>query len=206
MTVRLGVIGASGHGKVVADIARTCGVSEIVFYDDRWQEFAQHYGCPVVGTVDDAFAQAAVQYDEAIVAIGNAKVRSTIQNQLQRVASALIHPSAVVSPSAQLGQGTVVMPNAVVNSDTVIGDGVIINTGAVVEHDCKIGDYSHICPNTALAGGVTVGAQSWIGIGSSVIQLITIGSDVTVGAGSVIIRDIPNGHTVVGNPAKLLNR
>ncbi len=206
MTERLGIIGASGHGKVVADIARACGVSDIVFYDDRWQELGQHYGCSVIGTVSDAFAQAAVQYDEAIVAIGNVKVRSTIQKQMQKAAPALIHPSAVVSPSAQLGQGTVVMPNAVVNADTIIGDGVIINTGALVEHDCKIGDYSHICPNASVAGGVSVGVQSWIGIGSSVIQLITVGSDVTVGAGSVVIRDIPDRQTVVGNPAKLLKR
>lgn len=206
MIERLAIIGASGHGKVITDIAIACGVSNIIFYDDRWQELGQHYGCSVIGSVADAFSHAATRYDAAIVAIGNAKIRSKIQKQLQKVAPALIHPSAVVSPSAQLGQGTVVMPNAVVNADTVIGDGVIINTGAVVEHDSKIGDYSHICPNAALAGGVTVGAQSWIGIGSSVIQLITIGNDVTVGAGSVIIRDIPNGHTVVGNPAKLLKR
>lgn len=206
MIKRLAIIGASGHGKVIADIAIACGIRDIVFYDDRWQELGQHYGCAVIGSVDNAFAHAGTHYDAAIAAIGNAKIRSTIQKQLQKVAPALIHPSAVVSPSAQLGQGTVVMPNVVVNADTVIGDGVIINTGAVVEHDCKIGDYSHICPNAALAGGITVGPYSWIGIGSSVIQLVSIGTSVTVGAGSVVIRDIRDGYTVVGNPTKLLKR
>ena len=206
MIERLAIIGASGHGKVIADIAIACGISDIVFYDDRWQEIGEHYGCSVVGSADDGIAAGATEYDAAVVAIGNAKTRFKIQSQLQKLAPALIHPSAVVSPTATIGQGTVVMPNAVVNAQTVIGDGVIINSSAVVEHDCKIGDYSHICPNAALAGGVTVGAQSWIGIGSSVIQLITIGNDVTVGAGSVIIRDIPNGYTVVGNPAKSLKR
>jgi len=206
MIERLAIIGASGHGKVIADIARACDISDIVFYDDRWQELGQHYGCSVIGSVDDAFAHAVTQYDAAIVAIGNAKIRSTIQKKLQNVATTLIHPSALVSPTVQLGQGTVVMPNAVVNADTIIGDGVIINTGALIEHDCKVGDYSHICPNASVAGGVSVGVQSWIGIGSSVIQLITVGSDVTVGAGSVVIRDIPDRQTVVGNPAKLLKR
>jgi len=203
---RLAIIGASGHGKVVADIARACGISKIVFYDDRWQELDEHYGCPVVGSVNDAIAHRATKYDAAVVAIGNANTRSTIQSQLQKVAPALIHPSAVFSTTATIGQGSLVMPNAVVNADTVIGHGVIINSGSVVEHDCIVGHYSHICPNAALAGGVTVGSHSWIGIGSSVIQLVSIGADVTVGAGSVVTRDIPDGHTVVGNPAKLLKR
>jgi sugar O-acyltransferase (sialic acid O-acetyltransferase NeuD family) len=206
MIKRLAIIGASGHGKVIADIAISCGIRDIVFYDERWQEHGEHYGCSVVGSLDNAIAAGATEYDAAVVAIGNTKTRSTIQSQLQRLAPALIHPSAVISSTATIGQGSVVMPNAVVNADTVIGDGVIINSGAVVEHDCKIGDYSHICPNAALAGGVTVGAHSWVGIGSSVIQLVTIGSKVTVGAGSVVIRDIPDGHTVVGNPAKFLKR
>ncbi len=206
MIKRLAIIGASGHGKVIADIALACGYSDILFYDDRWQEHGEHYGCSVVGSVDDAIAAGATEYDAAVVAIGNAQIRDTIQKQLHKVAPVLIHPSAVVSSTAQIGEGSVVMPNAIVNADTLIGDGVIVNSGAVVEHDCKIGDYSHICPNAALAGGVTVGAHSWVGIGSSVIQLVTIGSKVTVGAGSVVIRDIPDGHTVAGNPAKLLKR
>ncbi|WP_411360667.1 acetyltransferase [Pseudidiomarina sp. YC-516-91] len=206
MINRLAIIGASGHGKVIADIAIACGIRDIVFYDDRWQELGEHYGCSVVGSLDDAIAAGATEYDAAVVAIGNARTRSTIQSQLQRLAPALIHPSAVISSTATTGQGSVVMPNAVINADTVIGDGVIINSGAVVEHDCTIGDYSHICPNAALAGSVTVGAHSWVGIGSSVIQLVTIGAHVTVGAGSVVIRDIPDGHTVAGNPAKLLKR
>lgn len=206
MIERLAIIGASGHGKVIADIALACGISDIVFYDDCWQELGEHYGHSVVGSVDDAIKNSATKHYAVIVAIGNAKTRAAIQEQLHSVAPALVHPSAVVSSTARLGKGTVVMPNAVVNADTVIGDGVIINSGAVVEHDCIVGDYSHICPNAALAGGVTVSFHSWIGIGSSVIQLVSIGADVTVGAGSVIIRDIPDGHTVVGNPAKLLKR
>lgn len=206
MIKRLAIIGASGHGKVIADIARACGVTDIMFYDDRWQELGEHYGYAVVGSVKDAFSDADTKYDAAVVAIGNSKIRSSIQEQLSAIAPALIHPAAVVSPTARLGKGTVVMPHAVVNSDTLVGEGVIINSGAVVEHDCTIDNFAHICPNSALAGGVTVGANSWIGIGSSVIQLVTIGSDVTVGAGSVVIRDVPDGQTVAGTPAKLLKR
>jgi sugar O-acyltransferase (sialic acid O-acetyltransferase NeuD family) len=202
----LAIIGASGHGKVIADVARAGGIKNIIFFDDRWGEIAEHYGCPVVGNVANALSSPMAKYDAAIVAIGNSKTRALIQSQLQTFSPALIHPTASVSRTATIGQGSVIMPKAVVNADTVIGDGVIVNSGAVVEHDCKLADYSHICPNTAIAGGVTVGLRSWIGIGASVIQGITIGADVTVGAGSVIIRDIPDGHTVAGNPAKVLKR
>ena len=202
MIKRLALIGASGHGKVIADIARANGISDIVFYDDRWQEIDNLYGYDVIGSVKDAVDDAASKYDAAIVSIGNSKVRASIQQRLSAIAPALVHPSACVSSSVKLGAGTVIMPNAVINSDTIIGDGVIINSGAVVEHDCVVHDFAHICPNTALGGGVHVGKRSWIGIGSAVIQLIQIGDDVTAGAGSVIIRDIPHRQTVVGNPAK----
>ena len=206
MMKRLALIGASGHGKVIADIARACGFNDIVFYDDRWQEIKRMYDCDVVGSVDDALMQDNSRFDVAMVSIGNSAIRYSIQQRLRSIAPALVHPSAFVSRSAKLGLGSVVMPNAVINAETVIGDGVIINSGAVVEHDCVIEDFAHICPNTALGGGVHVGKRSWIGIGSSVIQLVKIGDDVTVGAGTVVIRDIPQNQRVAGNPAKPLKR
>jgi len=204
MIERLALIGASGHGKVIADIAKAMGVASIVFFDDRWNEMNRLYGYDVIGSVDDAIKNKEKVYDAAIVSIGNAVVRQKIQERLSLVSPALIHPSASISNSVSLGEGSVVMPNAVINADTRVGKGVIVNSGAIVEHDCVIDDFAHICPNTALGGGVHVGRRSWIGIGSSIIQLKRIGDDVTVGAGSIIIRDVPNGQTVVGNPAKLL--
>lgn len=206
MTKRLAILGASGHGKVIADIAIANGIGDIVFYDDRYEEQSTHYGFPVVGGIEHAISASPSDYDMAVVAIGNATLRANIQAKLQRVTPALVHPQAYVSASAKLGAGTVVMPQAVVNADTIVGEGVIINSGAVVEHDCILGDYSHICPNAAIAGGVSIGAASWIGIGSAVIQLIKIGDNVTIGAGSVVIRDVACSQTLVGNPATVIKR
>lgn len=115
---------------------------------------------------------------------------------------ALVHSSAVVSPAARLGRGTVVLAHVVVNARARIGDGVILNSGAIVEHDCILGDAVHVSPGTVLCGRVKVGDRTWIGAGATVIQNVVIGSDVVVGAGSVVLRDIPDGVKVVGNPAR----
>jgi sugar O-acyltransferase (sialic acid O-acetyltransferase NeuD family) len=207
MIKKLALIGASGHGKVVADIAKAIGILEIIFYDDRWQEIPHISGFEIVGSVADGLASDSENdYQAAVVTIGHSATRCRIQQQLKRVAPALVHPSAVVSPSVKIGLGSIIMPNAVINADAIIGQGVIVNSGAVIEHDCVVGDFSHICPNAALAGGVIIGNQSWIGIGSSVIQLAKVGSNVTVGAGAVVIKHIADHQTVVGNPAKSIHR
>lgn len=208
MSKRLAIIGASGHGKVVADIAQACGIKGIVFFDDRYKDLSTHYGFQVVGSVQDAIELDSSSdnacFDVVIVAIGNSQIRQDIQRRFTHVSDALMHPSAIVSESVTVGSGSVLMPNVVVNADTVIGQGCIINTGAIVEHDCHIGDFSHICPNSALAGGVTVGNSCWIGISSNVVQLIKIGHKVTVGAGAAVVNDIGDNMTVVGVPAKRL--
>lgn len=201
----IAIIGASGHGKVVADIAVANNFELIEFYDDKWPEITHLGAHRVVGRVNDAF-NLECNYDRVVVAIGSSKIRARIKNDLSKSYPALVHPLAFVGSNVIIGNGTVVMPGAIINSSTTIGKGVIINSAAVVEHDCSIGDFSHISPNAALAGGVHVGQYSWVGISASVIQMVKIGSHVTVGAGAVVIRDIKNEQTVVGNPAIALTQ
>lgn len=205
MIKRLALIGAGGHGKVIADIARANGISDIVFYDDSWEDQPELTGITVIGSIEQAITDSA-SYDGAIVSIGDAKIRAQIHARLKNVAPALVHPTATVSDSACIGVGSVVMPHAVVNADAKIGVGAIINTSAVVEHECQIGDFVHICPNAGLAGRVVVGDLSWVGIGSSVIQQITIGASSVVGAGAVVLHDVEDYMTVVGNPARPIQR
>lgn len=197
---KLVIIGASGHGKVIADIAIRVGYTDIVFLDDN-NSITECAGFPVVGKTTDA----ADLTGDKIVAIGNAEVRERIQKNLTNVVS-LIHPSAVISRSVKIGNGTVVMGGAVINSDSKIGDGCIINTCSSVDHDCVVGDYAHISVGSHLAGTVQIGRRSWIGIGAVVRNNLSICSDCVIGAGAVVVKDIAVPGTYIGVPAIKLRK
>lgn len=203
---RLAVFGASGHGKVIADMAENCGWDEVVFFDDAWPGLASNGHWTVAGD-SKTLNQVIGSFTGVIVAIGSNAIRSTKLRWLSQIAApivTLVHPAASVSQHAVLGAGVVVMPNAVVNAYSTIGDGAILNTGCVVEHDCVVGACGHISPGVHLAGGVQVGDHSSIGIGASVKQLIKIGRGVTVGAGAAVVNDLPDEVTAVGVPARLI--
>ena len=194
------IFGASGHGKVVYDVAKRAGLMVKGFIDDD-EEKQKLLGLPVK-RLNEIKSPCLVA-----LGIGNNKVRKTIYQRAKtkglKVIS-IIDPTAVLSDFVSIGEGTVIFANCVVNNSAKVGVGCIINTSAVVEHDCKIGDFSHISPNAALAGGVTVGSYTQIGIGASVREGTTIGNNVIVGAGAVVVKNIPDNVVVVGNPAKIL--
>lgn len=201
---RLAVLGASGHGKVVADTAVAQGWREVYFFDDAWPNRLENGIWRVMGTCHTLLNQLD-EFDGVVVAIGQ---NSTREHKFALLRSAgarlisLVHPKAWVSPQAELGPGTVVFAQAVINAGAKLGCGVIVNSGAIVEHDCVIADYVHLSPRSALAGAVTVGCRTWIGIGSSVKEMIEIGSDVTVGMGSAVVRNVGANMTVFGVPAR----
>lgn len=203
---KLAVVGAGGHGKVVADLAAALGrYREIVFLDDRAQGSID--GFPVIGTtllLENSLSPE--QYDVA-VAVGNNRIRRQIAEKAAALGfklPVLIHPDAYVSPSATVGQGSVVMAKAVVQADSVLKDGVIVNTAATVDHDCLLDAFVHISPGAHLSGNTHIGEESWIGTGACSRQQTTVGSRVIAGAGAVIVCDIPDGMTIAGNPAKPL--
>jgi len=195
MSKSIYIYGASGHGLVVADIARACGYGDIIFVDDGDNDYPSFEDIKRTSGIPVAFG------------IGNNSIRAKlfekVQNSDFEIVS-LIHPSAIISASVTTGKGTVVMPNVVVNAKAIIGDGVILNTSCVVEHECIIDDFVHISPSVALAGDVKVGKFTHIGIGSNVIQGIIIGKNVTVGGGSMVIRNIDDNQKVVGVPAQAI--
>jgi acetyltransferase EpsM len=204
--------GAGGHGKVVADLVRTCGdeVAGFVELDPAKIGLrAEPGGGHVVLEQGDLLKRLRRHgslpfgIDALALAIGDNRQR---QRSLGRLGEChvppLVHPSAVVSTGAVLGRGTVVCPGAMINSDARIGEAVIVNTRAVIEHDCRVADAAHVSPGAVLAGGVEVGERSWIGAGATVIQGVVIGPDATVGAGAVVLRDVPGSTVVVGVPAR----
>lgn len=208
---KLIIWGASGHGKVVLDVARAQGgFISVVFIDDACRMLsAEFQGCAVAGTRTKLASLQTSGYAHFIVAIGCNTARAECFHTARNVGiepATLIHPTAAVSPSATIGTGTVVMPNAVINADCVIGANCIINSGAIVEHDCCIADHVHISPGATLCGGVRVCAYSQVGVNASVLPGIEIRERAIVGAGAVVLEDVGAGDTVAGVPAKSLRK
>lgn len=197
---QLVIIGASGHGKVVADIAKRNEYDDIIFLDDN-ESLTECGGYSVVGKGSDVSGY----HCDIIVAIGNANIRKKIQERLEAEGHSipiLIHPNAVVGENVRIDKGTVVMAGAVVNPGTLIGKGCIINTCASVDHDCKLSDYVHVSVGAHLAGTVTVGEGTWIGVGACVSNNVDICSNCMIGAGAVVLHNIEKSGTYVGVPAK----
>jgi acetyltransferase EpsM len=189
------LFGASGHGKVVMDVAASLNIEVEVFIDDEPKSnFVKDI--PVISS------QHSSKYNSCkfIISIGDNCIRKYISKKTQKTFSKLIHKTAIISPSVSILEGTVVMAGTIINSDTSLGKHVIINTAAVVEHDCKIDNYVHISPNATITGNVRIGEGTHIGAGAIVIPNIKIGKWAIIGAGSVIINDVPDYAVVVGNP------
>lgn len=198
------VIGAGGHGRVVADAALTSGWSTVAFLDDRRSELGAPLGLPIVGTLQDLPTQRQ-QFSAAVVGIGDAAARLEILARCRAAGfelATVVHARACVSRFATIGPGSVVFAQAAVNPGAKIGEGCIINTGATVDHDCVLGDGVHICPGAHLGGNVQIADRAWIGIGAVVRQGIALGREVMVAAGATVVADVSAGVTVVGVPAR----
>jgi len=210
------ISGGGGHGKVVADLIRALG-HRVAGYSDadpqKLGAMVEPGGATVVlgerELLDHLVAYAAypVEIDALAIAIGDNALRERFLRRLGKLpVPFLVHPSAIVSPSARLGRGTVALAGVVVNADARVGDAVILNSGCIVEHDCVVESGAHVSPGAVLAGGVRVGERAWIGASAVVIPGVGIGADAVVGAGAVVVRDVPPRATVVGNPARILKR
>jgi sugar O-acyltransferase (sialic acid O-acetyltransferase NeuD family) len=201
------IYGAGGHGRVVLDILLRSGADVLGFLDDDIKKTGQEIrGFKVLS--DWSWVE-----DKALIrialGIGNNRVRAKIFKKAKdrgiEVVSA-IHPGAIVSEGARIGEGVVIMPGAVINPGTVLEDGVVVNTGATVDHDCRLERFCQIWPGANLAGAVRVGEFSYVGTGASIIPNIKIGKNVMIGAGAALICDVPDNVTVAGNPGKVIKK
>lgn len=198
-TKELYLYGASGHSKVILDIALLNGWRMLSYIDDNIL-LSEYNNYNVLHDIES------INYKEnqLVISIGNNILRKKISDKLRTCSPYLLHPNAYISTSVVIGHGTVVMSNVSINASTKVGQHVIINTNSSIDHDCVISDFVHVSPNVALAGNVEIGEGTHIGIGASVIQGVKIGKWSTIGAGSVVIKDIPDFAVVVGNPGKII--
>lgn len=203
------VIGAGGHAAVVADALLVCGIEVIGFTDiDPHRHGGRHLGLPVLGKdehVLSSYRQDDILLANGIGSIATTELRQNVQGGLAQAGwrfMTLQHPSAIVSPRAQIGQGVQIMAGSIVQVGARIGEGSIVNTGAVIEHDCDVGSFVHTAPHALLCGDVKVGSGSHIGAGSVVKQGLRLGPRTLVGAGAVVVKDFEGNGVLMGNPAR----
>jgi sugar O-acyltransferase (sialic acid O-acetyltransferase NeuD family) len=197
--VKVVIAGAGGHGReLAAYLRRECSDLHLVGFVDDADLSTE--GVERLGPIRAApeFAEAAV------VAIGSPSARRRVTDALRPHVAILgvVAAATVVGDRARLGEHVVVAPGAVLTSDVTIGDGTHVGVHAAISHDCRIGSYVTIAPGVTLSGNVVVGDDSWLGVGATIMNGVAIGRGCTVGAGAVVIRDVPDGRTVVGNPAR----
>lgn len=195
MNKKVVIIGAGGHAHVIADIIFAMSDEVIAFLDDDENISERN------GSVGDY-----IKYSDSefVIAIGNPYIREKFASELKVKWYTAIHPTAVVSPSAKIGEGTVVMPNAVINARSVVGKHCIVNTGAIVEHDNIISDFAHISVGAKTGGNVMVCERTWVGIGATIKNGIKVCNDTVIGAGATVVENISDIGTYIGVPVRKL--
>ncbi|KAA0548637.1 acetyltransferase [Bacillus sp. BGMRC 2118] len=203
MKDKLLIIGASGHGNVVADIALKMNRWKSISFLDDNIDMIKSRSLNVIGTPDNIFNY--INEYEIFIGIGNNNVRQRFHELLESLGASipvLIHPDSVIGNQVELGLGTVIMPGVVINCNTKIGKSCIVNTASSIDHDNILYDYVHVSPGVHIAGTVNIGRGTWLGIGSIVSNNVKITSECIFGAGSVVVKDINESGVYVGVPVR----
>ena len=199
---KLMLVGAGGHGRVVADIAEALGYTDISFVDEKFPALKRNLAWNVFAKQVDHAPETCL----LAITIGHNATRLQLARMFLKQGfdlPLLAHPTAYISRHSEIAVATVVMPQVVINAGASLGFAVIANTSCSIDHDCVIGDGVHVSPGARLAGGVKVGEGSWIGIGASIRENITIGKNVMIAAGAVVVADVPDDAVVMGVPARV---
>ncbi len=205
----LALWGGGGHALVVAEaVLALNGRIEGFYDDDPTAALGNGIGrgtIPRLGTLAEGEKAGS---RPLILAIGNlARRRRMLEKWLgSGTVPVVLHPSAVVSPSAKIGAGAFVGPRAVVHTLATVGPHAIVNTGAIIEHECQIGENAHLAPGSIVAGRASVGPDTLVGVGAVLLPGVRVGAACVVGAGAIVRHDVPDGETVVGVPARAIER
>lgn len=201
MPTELFLFGAGGHGKVVLDALYASGRSAVVFDADP-DKAGKTFLKNVIQSLPAGYS-GMPEYGH--VAIGDSRVRRKMAAEFCVAGARLVsvlHPQAVVSASAEVGEGCFIAASAVVGPEAILSDGTIVNHGAVVDHDSQIGAYCHIAPNATLGGQVVLGDEVLVGSGAVILPGIRVGDGAQIGSGAVVTRDVEAGQIMVGIPAR----
>lgn len=187
------VFGAGGHSSVVIDILKASGIYQVA----------------AVLNEETEFRLAELGISKGVVAIGDNWLRSQVVKKITQANPQFefitaLHPAACLSPSVELGAGTVVMPGVVINAHATIGKHNIVNTQASIDHNCLLGDYVTIAPGAILGGSVTVGTLSAVCLGAKILHNIHIGEGVVIGAGSLVTRNVASHQLAYGVPCRVI--
>jgi sugar O-acyltransferase (sialic acid O-acetyltransferase NeuD family) len=196
------VYGAGSHGKVIAEAAKLQNRRVAAFVDDApGKQGKTIHGLPIIES------HRMPPRSSVIVGIGlNTARRQVMEDLISKGCTivTVIHPSAMISPTATIAEGTFVGPLAVVHSDARVGRGCIVNSAAVIEHDCILEDWVHVSPGGTLGGEVAVGEFTHIGLNATILPRIRIGKRSMIGAGTVVLASLDNEITAVGVPARIV--
>ena len=202
------LLAGGGHARVLLEVvALLGGTCEAVLDDDPDPAATARLGVRLAGGLDRLR-----DFDPAVYRVINAVGSAGLPEARRRVFEAasqagftfatLVHPAAIVSSLATLGQGAQVLAGAVLGCDAVLHDNVLLNTRCSVDHDSVVGSHTHVAPGATVCGGVRIGAGCHIGCGATVVQGVSLGDGVLVAAGAVVTRDVPAGARVAGVPAR----
>ena len=206
------LFGASGHASVVLDILRLTQQYKVSYFldDNKSLHGKEFMGIPVLGGSDRDLLNSGQLFGmQALICIGDNKNRHAAFDLVKLAKFNLInalHPASTIAETVQLGTGVVAMAGAILNPGTSVGDNTIINTGATVDHDCVIGAHVHIAPGCNICGHVRIGDGVLVGAGSVITPMLKIGDGAVIGAGATVVRDVESGETVVGTPARSIER
>ena len=207
-------VGAGGHAKILVELLGATGGYDVIGFTDldqtRWGTTVM--GAPILGGDDElpklrAKGIRVVFIGVGAVSVGGTRLRARLFRQVVSLGfdtPTLVHPRAIVSPSATLGPGSVILAGAVISAAVRVGANVTVYPGVVVEHDSVVGDHVHLSPGVHLAGGVVLGEGAFVGIGASIIQGVHVGAWATVGAGAAVLAEVPDGAVAVGVPARVV--